>query len=455
MEADPLSPPSLTSIRRLIWLYFWLLIFEGALRKWVVPGLATPLLIVRDPVVIAIYAMALQYRLFPSNGFCTAMLVLAGVNFAASFITNADYPVVTLYGLRANYLHLPLIFVIPAVFKRADVRRIGFYMLLLAVPMALLVILQFTSSPEARINSGVGVNSLQLDCGHGKIRPAGTFSFSNGLLCYVSMLGSYLFYSFFRAGVYPSWLILAAVPSLLMMVATSGSRSVLSSITILVIAAVLISIYRPKLLLKGSLKMLTIICVIYLGISSWAIFKEGVDVLSDRIEGGGGVKEGLVDRYIGTLLPLESIYSAPLLGYGIGMGTNAAAGLVTGSQTFMLAESEWDRIILESGALLGLGYILLRTAMTLHVGKRILSPLDQGEALPALLFAANCFQLLNGQFAQPTALGFGVFGAGLCLAAARPELETNTAAPVPATALKPQPVLVRSRSIYSETLDRE
>src|SRR5258708_2827447 len=47
-------PDESKSIRRLIWLYFWLLIFEGALRKWVVPSLSSVLLLARDPVVIAI-----------------------------------------------------------------------------------------------------------------------------------------------------------------------------------------------------------------------------------------------------------------------------------------------------------------------------------------------------------------------------------------------------------------
>ena len=35
-----------------IWIYFYLLIFEGALRKWFLPSLATPLLVVRDPVAL-------------------------------------------------------------------------------------------------------------------------------------------------------------------------------------------------------------------------------------------------------------------------------------------------------------------------------------------------------------------------------------------------------------------
>lgn len=46
--------------RMAIWIYLFLLIFEGAIRKWVLPQLATPLLLVRDPIVIWLYCIAMQ-----------------------------------------------------------------------------------------------------------------------------------------------------------------------------------------------------------------------------------------------------------------------------------------------------------------------------------------------------------------------------------------------------------
>ena len=48
-----------TATRRLIWVYFWLLIFEGTFRKWILPQYSDILLVVRDPVVLAIYFTAL------------------------------------------------------------------------------------------------------------------------------------------------------------------------------------------------------------------------------------------------------------------------------------------------------------------------------------------------------------------------------------------------------------
>ena len=232
------------------------------------------------------------------------------------------------------------------------------------------------------------------------------------------------------------------------MVALSGSRSVLSSVSILVVVAVAISIARPKLL-AGSVKALFAVAVVYIVIGSATVIRQGFDVLDYRLQGGGGVKEGLVDRYIGTLLPFDAFENAPIFGYGLGMGTNAAAGLLTGDRGFLLAENEWDRVILESGLLLGLAYIVLRVAITLHATKVALIQLRYGDTLSVFLFASFSLQMLNGQFAQPAALGFGVFGIGLCLASVA--VGSGSTSFIPAIPARRQPA-VRSRSTHAKSL---
>ena len=51
-EEKILKPATDNSLKIAIWLYLLLWIFEGALRKWILPSLATPLLVVRDPIAI-------------------------------------------------------------------------------------------------------------------------------------------------------------------------------------------------------------------------------------------------------------------------------------------------------------------------------------------------------------------------------------------------------------------
>src|SRR5947209_6667228 len=133
-------------IRRLIWLYFWLLILEGALRKWILPQLSNPLLIVRDPVVIAIYFFAFRARVFPKNFWVYALGLIAFFSIVASALVLFPYlrplqiALVTGYGFRSNFLHPPLIFLMPRVLRAQDVKRFGWWTLAVLVPMAVLMV---------------------------------------------------------------------------------------------------------------------------------------------------------------------------------------------------------------------------------------------------------------------------------------------------------------------------
>jgi len=53
--------------RRLVWLYIVLLLIEGSLRKWVLPQLSDVLLLVRDPIVLFSYFLAVRHKIFPHN----------------------------------------------------------------------------------------------------------------------------------------------------------------------------------------------------------------------------------------------------------------------------------------------------------------------------------------------------------------------------------------------------
>ena len=99
-------------IKKLIWAYFFLLLFEGALRKWFLPGLSQGLLIIRDPIAIWIYYLCYAKGIFPLNNKylqkCFQWVMLAVV---LSFLVNGTHPFTIAYGARTNLLHFPLIFI--------------------------------------------------------------------------------------------------------------------------------------------------------------------------------------------------------------------------------------------------------------------------------------------------------------------------------------------------------
>ena len=110
---NPITHASeLTLIRGLIWAYFLLLLFEGALRKWFLVEHSTMLLIVRDPIVIWIYYLAFAQGLFPiDNTYLEKALKWTILATAVSLVIVGTHWKAVAYGIHTNLLHFPLIFI--------------------------------------------------------------------------------------------------------------------------------------------------------------------------------------------------------------------------------------------------------------------------------------------------------------------------------------------------------
>jgi len=448
-------------LNRLVWTYFWLLIFEGALRKWIVPGLANPLLVIRDPVVILIYLVALGAGIFPRNILVIGTICLGVASTFASLIVQAQGGqgtlFITLYGLRTNFLHLPLVFLLPAIFTAPDFTKLGKWLLILAFPMAMLVALQFRSSPDSWINAGAGGSvGGQIEVGFGKIRPAGTFSYNTGLLAYVVLTAAYILSTQIRKGSPHSKPALAALPAVAIIVTVSGSRSTILSVGLILVGVLLICLRQPVFFGRAA-KTFFAIGVAYFCLMFWREFRNGLVVHETRFVTGGGLGHGIVFRLLGDLAaPFGAIADTPWLGRGLGMGTNAASGMLTGERAFLLAEGDWERAVRESGPILGFAFIGLRLAILCYLGHASIAALNRKNPVPALVFCAALPHLLNGQLGVPTTLGFTVFTGGLVLATAiessRGNPQQRSAPALPQAPRVRGARIVRGRSEYAEML---
>jgi hypothetical protein len=447
-------------IRRLLYLYIFLLVTEGALRKWVVPQLSNPLLLVRDPIVLLIYALAFPARVWPRNTFMYFLAPIGILSWiVAIFVLEPYIPmsrvlIVTGYGFRSNFLHLPLIFIFANVFDAEDIKRIGWWILLGMIPMGLIMAAQFQASPDSFINRTVGVGEgEQITAGGGKIRPPGTFSFISGPICYVALSTAFAIYGALSRATYRNWLLIGAGLSIGLAIVVSGSRSLVVSVLLVVFSLAVVLVLRPEAINRFGRVLFTIVVATYL-ITRFPIVQEGIGILSDRFTDSAEVQEttvtrGIIDRTLGGFTEgLKVINRIPLPGLGLGIGTNVGARALVGHVTFLLAENEWSRVLLESGPILGLAFLLWRTAFVAYLGWISLRALGRAEILPVLLFSTGFIALLNGQLGQPTSLGFAVVLCGLCLASVRPR-ETVAPAPLPSTI---PPRITRSRSPYAERL---
>jgi membrane-associated HD superfamily phosphohydrolase len=173
--------PNYNSIKIAIWLYFLLWIFEGALRKWILPSLATPLLIVRDPIAIYIILRAFYLNVKFVNPYIVFSIIFTLLSLSITLTFGHGNLFVGLYGARIMMLHFPLIFIIGSVFTKEDVVKMGRVLLVINIVMTIIVYFQFSSPQTSFINIGVGgEGSAGFSGALGYSRPPGTFSFTTG-----------------------------------------------------------------------------------------------------------------------------------------------------------------------------------------------------------------------------------------------------------------------------------
>src|SRR5262245_39706727 len=108
--------------KRLIWFVMFLLVFEGAVRKWIFPGLQAQIFFVKDLILIGAYGAFLAAP--PRPGAHLKVMVGLRVLFVLSLIyfmfellnPNSPSLLVSVVGLKNYLLYMPLAFIVPYMF---------------------------------------------------------------------------------------------------------------------------------------------------------------------------------------------------------------------------------------------------------------------------------------------------------------------------------------------------
>ncbi len=298
--------------------------------------------------------------------------------------------------------------------------------------MALLMVAQFQAAPDSLLNRTASGEGEMITAGLGKVRTAGTFSFVVGVVAYFALATGFLVWAALKRGVYQNWVLFAAGGALLIGIAVSGSRSVVGACAVVVASLIIVLFLRPDAVNRFGQALLVTVVLGFL-VTLTPIFKEGLNVLTTAVYRCRARRRknqspvGLIARvFDGFTETIRVFPDAPFFGYGLGIGTNAGAKFLTGQSTFLLAEGEWARLVLESGPVLGLAFVLWRFGVTVHILMLCLRSVRWGgNVLPLLLFGSGGLPLMNGQFGPPTVLGFAVFTTGLALAARNADDESE------------------------------
>jgi hypothetical protein len=445
---------------------YWLLILEGGLRKWVLPGYGRYLYFIRDPFVLVLYLLALKAQIWPRRTFFLTFGVLFSIASLVLIVIQArlsEIPFSWLLagiGWRMYFFYFPLPFLIAKFFRREDFTRLVRQTLLFAIPMALLVYAQYRSPAGAEINGGIAktgedqYGSGSFSSGRA-VRTTGTFT---------SPVGQEYFSCSLVAMLVGTWLVrpsrrpirglplVLATASGLICVLLSGSRStlMLTFIILLITGVSLLFIGREALFFRSIASLVLLGPACFGAITLFA--PDAIDniqshwELANVAEQQGFGQFGVLSRVLFDLYGFTYLIpQTPLIGFGMGLATNAAPALTNSaekmhgaSQYFAVwlptteqrfgAETGLGRHIIDLGPIFGLLYIGFRIAFAIWIGARAVRAARRtGDITPVAIFSFVAYALsVDFLTGNGTVYGYGWLFAGLALAISNFTVSTPT-----------------------------
>ncbi|AXB58512.1 hypothetical protein [Flavobacterium fluviale] len=422
MKDTTTNSKKLNSIKTAIWLYFFLWIFEGALRKWVLPSLATPLLVVRDPIAIFIIARAIYLNVKFLNGYVVFSCIITLLALIVTLTFGHANLFVGIYGARIMLLHFPLIFIIGAVFTKKDILKMGYALLAVNILMTLIVYLQFISPQSALINRGIGgEGSAGFSGAMGYFRPPGTFSFITGLASFYILVSVFVFYFWLSKERVSRILLYTSTLALIFSLPLTVSRTAVGGVILVGVFAFIGSATSFKKIMKVALTIVVLVGLFAILQSTTTVFNLGTEVFMSRVDTAsgqsGGFEESFFSRVLGDFVrPIVNLLNMPLFVGKLGMGTNAGAQMLSGTNTFLIAEDELGRVGGEQGLLLGGGLIFLRLVLAVNLFLKSIRLPQEDKILPITFCGTALYLIILGQWAQPSMLGCSVLTVGLLVA---------------------------------------
>ncbi|MDN8612449.1 hypothetical protein [Variovorax ginsengisoli] len=395
-------PASMTRAGKAFIAVFLIVVLEGAVRKWVASSATLPLLLARDLLAIYVIAYALRNGALRRQKAITQVLLAWSCLVIAwgllQLVVGESSPPVLLIGLRFWLLYIWFGVAAAATMNEADYRaamRVAAWSLLLMTP---LVVLQHFSPPGARINSQIdGDESDVFLVIADVVRTTGTFSFTAGYATYLALMAPLVLaaagarkrpgrQTLFAAALFAAFVVSSMV---------SGSRA-----TVILSGLMVVGYFLARLWLAPGKGRAGAIVGVIAGMLLLAVllyvFRGAIAITEQRFQ-----EASEVETFWGRIFTIFIGQSAAFddftwIGYGIGLGSNLASYVRTGSTgVFALAEVESSRILLEGGLIgyvftaIKVGVIVVGVRKAWRLSKRLHS------AYPILLWALVSLALLT------------------------------------------------------------
>lgn len=386
-------------------LLFLIVIFEGALRKWVNPSFGIPLLGARDLIVIFLIIRAIKKRYLKFNKLPETIALIWTI---VVFIWTALHIVLGLIPWNVGLLvfHFWILYLWLALLgyrtlTTYDVAKILKLLLFSLIPMVSLTITQFLSPVDSFINKKVGSTDAEgiFLVAAGIVRATGTFSFSMGYTTYLALLAPLIFWLMSSKGLIKNALLKNIIIFLYFIgVLVSGSRGAIF-FTIGMFAIYLVTLFlsaKFKKIKKRTILLSTIL-VMTIGYYAYPFLEMAYNANMSRVESASkseDVETRIIDTFIGNERTWERF---TLLGHGMGGGSNAARPFMSSSSSdqFIMGEMEIDRILTEGG-IVGIIFELLKIILIVFaLFKTFIMLIKYKITLPFLFWFYLSIQLLT------------------------------------------------------------
>lgn len=340
----------------------FILVIEGALRKWVLPQANELIYFLKDFILLGAYLnyyfLQERQKKYINNEYINFLIIIVTCwCLFQSFNPSLGSPIIGILGLKGYLLNIPLIWMLQDLFQSEQEMQVFLRKhLLLIIPVGILGIVQFFSPPSSPINS-YAIQDVEYIAtfGSGSVfaRITGSFSYLDTYVVYLIVCFGLLIPLLVlkQSG---GWKWASFVEILLVSINSfmTGSRScVFASILFLVGYFSIQGLTQPASNLRFLKQFLLPVLIIVIAASIW--FRPAIEAFWFRTTSSS---DSLVSRISRTFTqPLEYIQYKGIYGYGTGAtqtsgrAISKALGLPVGEVIPIGYEEEPGRIMLELG----------------------------------------------------------------------------------------------------------
>lgn len=341
-------------------LFLLLLIYDGALRKWVFLSFEQIIFIAKDALLFGMFIYAMVHRRRQINSLMPPAERLMFVLYVCWVLLesgNFNLPgvLVGIWGIRTHLLYASLILLLPLAFNNLN----DLFRLLvkiypwMVVPVCALAFVQLTLPADSFINQQVrgGIEAISYFGDASLVRVTGTFSYITGMAAFVQA-GTLLGIGLFMGGVRSRWFLIGLGFALAALPAT-GSRGVI----VVAAVSVLIMLFAAlaSRLIGISMMVRTVALITLLGVISLTMQDAAWIAIQQRAI-GAATSSGDSERILTVFTNAFNYFDvAGFFGFGSGSASLGSVFLVRDVAPFSWLpvgnqfEEESGRIVLELG----------------------------------------------------------------------------------------------------------